>query len=415
MKTWYFIPARKGTKGFKFKNRKLLPITVSQIPDSEKDKIIVSTDDEVLIKFCEDNNVSVRSRPTNISTDESSVKDAILDSIDFFNIDRDDNIVILLPTFPQRTFEDIENTLTFLEDFNLKSCTGKRKITDNHPYLCFEEHDSIFGKKIIDHEFFRRQNYPECFGLCHLVCISKAYEVENLGGLLVNDDTGYMWCDSDLIDVDYKEDFLKYSHEMKMGIERFNPHAFEIEFDPFLRHFERYYESVKLLGKTGKDEMWLDCACGTGYGTQYLSNFTSKMIGFDKDEDAATYGTLFNKNDFTVFTSDLEEIKQLTFDVIFSIETIEHMPMEDASGFLDQCHAILSDTGTLIITTPIVNETNMNPTNEFHFFEASHDDFISLLAKSRFSVIDEMSKMTTFTDGETKLQGYFKCRKYLSM
>jgi len=412
MSTWYFIPARKGSKGFKHKNRKLLPITISKIPENQLKNVIVSTDDEVLIDFCKERNIRCRIRPNNISIDESSVREALLDSIYFFNLDKNDIIVTLLPTFPQRTFADIKAGLDFFNKFELSSCVGRKKVIDSfHPYLCIKEKDLIFGTQIVKHDFFRRQNYPECFVLCHFMCISRVSEINNLTGLLINENTGYIEYDSSIIDVDYKEDYIKYTQSVDTGMERFNPRSFEIDFDPFLRHFERYFQAIKLLGKTGKDELWLDCACGTGYGTLYLSNFATDIIGFDIDKDAVDYARVFNKNNFTTFTSNYTDIENKVFDVILSIETIEHMPIADATKFLDSFNNLLSKDGTLIITTPIVEKTNLSPTNEFHFFESSYNDFIELLAKSGFYIVDEFLKLTTFTDGETKNQGYFKCKK----
>jgi len=411
MKTRYLIPARKGSKGFRLKNRALVPITVNQIPENQKSDIFVSTDDEHIIEYCHKYNLHVRTRPEHLANDVASLKDVIIDSIEYFNFDAEDNVVVLFPTFPQRTFSNIQETLEFFKKNNLKSCTGKVPIRKNHPYLCFEKIDDIFGKKIIDHQFYRRQDYPQCFGLCHLVCMMKASEAYNIDDLLVNGNTGYHWCEEDLIDVDYENDFINYSHEMTTGIERFNPRGFEIDFVPFARHFERYFRSLELLGKTGFNETWLDCACGSGYGTSFLTNFATHVVGYDIDENAVAYAKTFYKNSFCEFISNNSELISKKFDVIFSIETIEHMPLKDAATFLRKCCQLLKDGGNLVITTPIVEKTNHNPSNEFHFFECSLEDFRILLYENGFVILDELLKETTFTDGETKDQGYFRCQK----
>ena len=317
MKTWYVIPARKGSKGLKFKNRRLVPIALNQVPDNEKNSIIVSTDDEAIMELCREKNILFRDRPSHLASDEASLKDVILDTVEYLKMDPEDTVVILFPTFPQRTFDDIKETLDFFNKNNLKSCTGKRVIEDNHPYLCFEKHGDILGRKVVDHLFYRRQDYPDCFGLCHLVCISKASEVSKLDDLLVNEETGYKWCREDLIDVDYEEDFLKYAGKMTSGIERFNPRSFEIEFSPFMRHFDRYFESIKLLGSTGNRESWLDCACGSGYGTSFLTNFASHVWGYDRDKEAVMHANTFYKNRFCNFTSALSDLSNKKFNTIF--------------------------------------------------------------------------------------------------
>tara|TARA_Y100000310_G_C20433433_1_gene692581 strand:- start:69 stop:710 length:642 start_codon:yes stop_codon:yes gene_type:complete len=206
---WYVIPARKGSKGLKFKNRKLLPITVNQIPQSERDKIIVTTNDEFLIDYCKSNNIRYRERPASISNDTASMKSTIQDVIDFFSLKESDKVVVLYPTFPQRTYDDIMSSILFLEKNNLKSCTGKHKLK-HHPYLSLEKTSGIFAKRAIDHTLYRRQDYPECFGLCHIVYVAIASEFKNVDNQLLNKDTGYRWVD-DAIDVDYEKDLLQYS------------------------------------------------------------------------------------------------------------------------------------------------------------------------------------------------------------
>ncbi len=192
--------------------------------------------------------------------------------------------------------------------------------------------------------------------------------------------------------------------------ERFLPREFKIPFDPFMRHFERYFQSVKLLNKTGKGETWLDCACGSGYGTNLLSNFSDSVIGYDIDVGAVNFAKENYKNNYCDFTHNIQEYEK-HFDVVFSIETIEHMIREHAVEFLTTLRKSLKDEGNLIITTPIVPKTNFNPINEYHFIEYSDYDFRTLLSSVGFFVIDTVFIKTTFTDGETKDQGHYKCEK----
>jgi cyclopropane fatty-acyl-phospholipid synthase-like methyltransferase len=192
--------------------------------------------------------------------------------------------------------------------------------------------------------------------------------------------------------------------------ENFFPKDLKLEFKPFLRHFERYYQCIKLLEKIGENEMWLDCACGSGYGTNILSNFTKGIIGYDISKDAVEYANENYSTNNCKFTYDLNSIGN-NFDVIFSIETIEHMSKDNGVKFLNKLNSNLKDDGLFIITTPIVETTNNNPINIYHCLEYSDNDFQSLLGESGFSIMESLFVETTFTDGEIKKQGYYKCRK----
>ena len=193
--------------------------------------------------------------------------------------------------------------------------------------------------------------------------------------------------------------------------ENFFPKKFEMDFDPFLRHFERYYQCIKFLSRTGPDEVWLDCACGSGYGTNLLSNFTQQVIGYDINKDAIQYAQATYETSDCTFVDDLSAIGHLQFDTILSVETIEHMPFSKGIEFLRILNALLKKEGDLVITTPIVQETNKNPRNKFHYLEYSNKDFINLLNKAGFKVHNSYFIKTTFTDGEIKDQGYYKCQK----
>jgi cyclopropane fatty-acyl-phospholipid synthase-like methyltransferase len=192
--------------------------------------------------------------------------------------------------------------------------------------------------------------------------------------------------------------------------ENFFPKELKLNFTPHLRHFDRYFQSLKLLNKIGKDEIWVDCASGSGYGTNILSNFTKKIYGFDISTGAVKYANENYSSNNCEFIYNLNDINE-DVAVIFSVETIEHMCREDGEVFLGILYNKLLDEGQLIITTPIVKKTNNTPKNKFHILEYSDEDFKGLLLGCNFIIDKTFFIETTFTDGETKDQGYYKCHK----
>ena len=51
MRTWFIIPARKGSKRFPFKNRKLVPICLSKLKNEWIQKTIISTNDSAITEI----------------------------------------------------------------------------------------------------------------------------------------------------------------------------------------------------------------------------------------------------------------------------------------------------------------------------------------------------------------------------
>ena len=192
--------------------------------------------------------------------------------------------------------------------------------------------------------------------------------------------------------------------------ERFYPKLLKMDFVPFMRHYERYFTCLEILGHLGKDEKWLDCACGTGYGTNLLSNFCQNVIGYDIDEEAVIYASIEYGSQRVKFTNSLSDLEYLC-DVVFSVETIEHMSESEGQRFLTTLNNSLKQDGTLVITTPILKKTNHQPSNKYHILEYSDEHFRRLLNQAGFIVEETKFVETLFTDGEVKDQGYYKCSK----
>ena len=192
--------------------------------------------------------------------------------------------------------------------------------------------------------------------------------------------------------------------------ENFYPSLFKYDFKIHLRHYQRYFESLELLNRYGKRETWLDCACGSGYGTRLLGDFCENIIGFDIDETAIGHAKEKYENEKCIFTSDPEIIKNEQFSVIFSIETIEHMIPSDGLIMLTNMRKWLRGNGYLAITTPIVPVSNPYPINPFHNYEYDLEEFSELLFKSGFNISNYSSKKVVFTDGEEKQQTIFLCQ-----
>ena len=210
------IPARKGSKGFPGKNRYLFDYTASQIPHRLLDQVILTSDDEELLAKASDLGFQVLERESHLSTDEASMRSVISDVVDKFDIDSERDIITLYPTYPQRIWEEIEEIYDFYKKENARSLLCSKEVK-SHPYLCFENLDGFRGKKIIDHDLYRRQQYPECFEVCHYVVITKANVLGELDSNLYCDSTVFYRLHEKIFDVDYMKDFDKFRKESYSG------------------------------------------------------------------------------------------------------------------------------------------------------------------------------------------------------
>ena len=125
-----FIPARGGSKGIPNKNIKIFdgkPLILWSIESAKLskgvDQIIVSTDCQNIADIALMGGAEVPGlRPKHLSRDDSSTLDVVLD---FLNKNQAiDDILILQPTSPLRTYVDIDNIIALRKKANLESAVS---------------------------------------------------------------------------------------------------------------------------------------------------------------------------------------------------------------------------------------------------------------------------------------------------
>lgn len=210
MKTWYLIPARKDSKGIKYKNRKLFNYTAIIFPNEvATEQVIVSSNDNHILEAAAKYGFSCIERNDEISRDNSSMKDVLLDAIARKGIEPEDDIVLLYLTYPQRKWRDVEEIYRFYRDNGAKSLSCSIDVAD-HPYLCFYEVDDIYGRQVVPHTLYRRQDYPRCFRQSLFVGIFKASEVPRVNDSLLCEDTVFFKLKRKVIDIDHDMDMVKF-------------------------------------------------------------------------------------------------------------------------------------------------------------------------------------------------------------
>jgi len=138
------IPARGGSKGLPRKNiipllgKPLIAWTIEQAKESRYiDKVIVSTDDREIAEVSKKYGAEIPFlRPKELAEDDSKVIDAILLVIEW--IEKNDMyydlIVLLQPTTPLRTSEDIDNSIELLFSKKAQAIVSVCEV-EHHPHL----------------------------------------------------------------------------------------------------------------------------------------------------------------------------------------------------------------------------------------------------------------------------------------
>lgn len=177
------IPARIGSSGVKKKNIRLLdghPLisyTIKQALASGLSKVIVSTDSEEIAEIARNYGAEVPFiRPKNLAENESKAISVIAHCLDWMTENDgffSDAVMYLQPTSPFRTTEQIDASLTLLND-NSKDTVISVTSVKEHPYYMFQptEGDDIEEYVKLENKPERRQDLPPLYMLNDSIMLS---------------------------------------------------------------------------------------------------------------------------------------------------------------------------------------------------------------------------------------------------
>jgi len=208
------IPARGGSKGVPRKNIRQLsgkPLIAWTIEEAKKskyiDRLIVSTDDEEIAAIARKWGGEVPfMRPSSLSQDHTPGIEPVLHAIS--SLPGYDYIVLLQPTSPLRTSEDIDLCLEHCQGQNANACVSVT-MTDKSPYWMYHLTDENALEPVIIPEkpIFRRQDAPDVYVLNGAVYIAKTSWLQENQTFLHKETIGYVMPRERSIDVDTELDF----------------------------------------------------------------------------------------------------------------------------------------------------------------------------------------------------------------
>ncbi len=230
----FLIPARKGSKGLKNKNMRLLgekPLILYSIDFAKKistnsDFICISTNDESIIELCEKNKISVPFfRPNNISNDDSSSYDVINHAVSYYEKKKIHFkfIMLLQPTSPYRIPNDFREILNKMNKNNFDMVVSVKKSKDSPFFNQFIENDNDNLVPILKNYkmFYRRQDSPEVFsynGAFYLIRVKSFISKKDLDYKSISKYEMPIWRS---IDIDNIDDFDLASMYLKKFNENF--------------------------------------------------------------------------------------------------------------------------------------------------------------------------------------------------
>ena len=218
------IPARGGSKGipkknlYPFNNKPLIEWTIESAKQSNMlDEIIVSTDDNSIANFSKGLGVNVPFlRDKKLAEDNSLIIDTVLDLIEEFN--DYSHVLLLQPTSPLRTHDDIKNIIIMMKENNSESLVSVTEAKEN-PALFFNINENNYLSKSFESEKgSNRQIYKKYYILNGALFLSSLEHLREFKSFISKSTTAYIMpfersIDIDnIIDIRWGEFILKYKN-----------------------------------------------------------------------------------------------------------------------------------------------------------------------------------------------------------
>lgn len=205
------IPARGGSKGVPRKNIRDLagkPLIAWTIEAARKsayiDRTVISSDDQEIIAVaknwgCEAPFV----RPADLARDDTPGIDPVLHALK--ELPGYDYVVLLQPTSPLRTEEDIDGCIARCEEKLASACVSVTEPA-HHPQWMFTLSDADVLLPISAQRGVRRQDLPDVYALNGAVYVARTAWLVETRNFLGEGAYGYVMPSSRSIDIDTEQD-----------------------------------------------------------------------------------------------------------------------------------------------------------------------------------------------------------------
>jgi len=208
------IPARGGSKGIPRKNlrvvlgKSLIAWTIDEAKKSRYiDRLILSSEDAEIIRIARESGCDVPFvRPPELADDDTPGIEPVLHALE--QLPEYDYVVLLQPTSPLRTSEDIDGCLELCEQQGAPACVSVRRSREN-PYWTFRIGPDGCMSPVVSNgnHSGRRQDYPIFFVLNGAVYVCRPDWLKRTRAFVAADTIAYVMPEERSLDIDEEKDF----------------------------------------------------------------------------------------------------------------------------------------------------------------------------------------------------------------
>lgn len=207
------IPARGGSKGILKKNIRLLagkPLIAWTIEEAKKskyiDRLILSSDEDEIISVAKTWGCEVPFvRPIDLALDTTPGMDPVFHAMNM--VPGFDFVVLLQPTSPLRTVDDIDGTIERCLKDKANACVSVAE-SEQSPYWMYTLTETNGMNPIMnkEKEFVRRQDLPKVYTINGAVYVANSEWLLDKKSFLTDETLGYIMPQERSLDIDTEID-----------------------------------------------------------------------------------------------------------------------------------------------------------------------------------------------------------------
>lgn len=175
------------------------------------------------------------------------------------------------------------------------------------------------------------------------------------------------------------------------------------------RHLGRYTSMMLTIPRIrGR---WVDCACGSGYGSSLLAAMGAEQVtGVDRDPGALAYAHAnFRSPRVSFIRREIQKALHWLpgkLDGVACIETLEHLSREDQDPWVERVARCLKPEGYFYVCCPLGDGPNQ--LNPYHLHEPTEEE-LRLLLEGYFKRVEIWTEDYHSTAGEIAVQAHATC------
>ena len=209
------IPARKNSRGVKFKNRIFFNLTAQFVEKLRFiDKTIVTSDDKFILSKAKKKDFETHNRKKSFAKNNTSIKSTLANLIIEKKLNKKDILWLFYIPLINRNRKSFYDAYKITQKKNFKSLCSFIEIDyNNHPYYCWKYIKNKLNQ-YIPNKIYRRQDLPKAYSHFHYLSCFKISEISKLNDELINKNTKPIFLNKkitkNLIEIDTMDDVKKF-------------------------------------------------------------------------------------------------------------------------------------------------------------------------------------------------------------